>query len=127
MGSLVDREKLNMLGFQVLTFFFVMPFFLTFLFLVRSRSGLITGGGAFVTFSILISIITFVLIDPEISQIFANYIGVGRGVDLVLYLSIFFLLFLIFLLYLRIQLLKRQIEIIIRELALMHVIYPEES
>lgn len=113
-----------MLGFQVILFFFVMPFFLILFFLIRRRSGLITGEGAFVTLAILLAITIFVLIDPKISQIFSNYIGVASGVDLLLYLSIFFLLFLIFLLYLRIQLLKRQIEILVRELSLMNINYP---
>ena len=55
---------------------------------------------------------------PEIPSIVARFLGIGRGADLVLYLSILFMLGAFFAVYLRFRRLDEQITRIVRHLAI---------
>ena len=58
---------------------------------------------------------------PDLSQRLAVILGVGRGVDAVLYLSVVGLAYVFFRLYLRMRSLDRQVTLLVRELALRDV------
>ncbi|MBZ5711356.1 DUF2304 domain-containing protein [Nannocystis pusilla] len=62
--------------------------------------------------------IIFLVIFPDVSTWCAHAVGVGRGVDLVFYLSSLVLLFLCFNLYLGQKTLEDRMTILVRELAL---------
>ncbi|HUP45464.1 MAG TPA: DUF2304 domain-containing protein [Thermoanaerobaculia bacterium] len=55
---------------------------------------------------------------PDLSSIIANALGIGRGADLVLYLSILFMLGGFFGVYLRFRRLDEQLTRIVRHLAI---------
>jgi hypothetical protein len=55
---------------------------------------------------------------PRLTVVVANRLGVGRGVDLVVYFSIIIIFYLLFRLLLRLEKIEREITKIIRELAL---------
>jgi small membrane protein len=58
------------------------------------------------------------IIFPEISTSFARVLGVGRGVDAILYASIVILFYMIFRLYIKIEDTQRQITELVRKVAL---------
>ncbi|MDC0723292.1 DUF2304 domain-containing protein [Nannocystis bainbridge] len=62
--------------------------------------------------------IIFLVIFPDVSTWCAHRVGVGRGVDLVFYLSSLVLLFLCFNLYLGQKALEDRLTLVVRELAL---------
>jgi len=64
------------------------------------------------------SLIILFALFPELSNRAAHLVGVGRGVDLVFYLSIVVLLFLVFNLYLGQKTTEDQLTIVVRELAI---------
>jgi len=51
----------------------------------------------------------FLLFDPNISNILANYLGIGRGVDAVFFLAIILVFYLVFRLYVKLDKLDRNI------------------
>jgi small membrane protein len=55
---------------------------------------------------------------PELTSRLANLVGIGRGADLVSYLSTLFLLFVSINFYLRFRKYEEQLTIVVRELAL---------
>ncbi len=52
---------------------------------------------------------------PDVTQRIADLLGIGRGVDLVMYLSIAILLFLVFKLYIRVESMRRDMTEIARK------------
>ena len=60
----------------------------------------------------------FVVIFPEITSMAANWLGVGRGVDLVIYISVLILFYLVFRTLARLDKIEKDITKIVRELAL---------
>ena len=68
-------------------------------------------------------IILFALF-PDLSNMAAHLVGVGRGVDMVFYLSIVVLLFLVFNLYLGQKTVEDQLTIVVRELAIAQAVEP---
>lgn len=56
--------------------------------------------------------------DPEILARIANFLGIGRGVDLVLYVSILVFFIAFFVVYLRFRRLDEQLTQIVRHLAI---------
>ncbi len=64
------------------------------------------------------SLVVLVLIFPEFTGYIANILGVGRGVDAIIYISIAILFYLIYRLYAKIDNLERQITHIVREIAI---------
>ena len=63
-------------------------------------------------------ILTLVVFWPNSTQILAEYIGIGRGVDLIIYLSIVCLFYLVFRMNLKIEGLKRDLTEVVRDKAL---------
>lgn len=59
-----------------------------------------------------------VVISPNTTQIIAEWLGVGRGVDLVLYASVIVLFFLVFKLFTTLDRLDRKLTDIVRKDAL---------
>jgi len=58
---------------------------------------------------------------PELLVVIARILGIGRGADLVLYLSIIFVFVAVFLIYLRFKRLDDQITKLTRRIAIMSV------
>lgn len=55
---------------------------------------------------------------PETTILFAEFAGIGRGVDLLLYISIILLFYLIFRLYVRFEHFDQEMTKLVREIAL---------
>jgi len=55
---------------------------------------------------------------PQTTSWFARLIGVGRGVDAVIYLSIIALFYLVFRIFLRLQKIDHDITLVVREIGL---------
>ncbi len=51
---------------------------------------------------------------PNVTNILANFLGIGRGADLVFYLSILILFYLIFKVYIKIERVEREITKVVR-------------
>lgn len=64
---------------------------------------------------------------PQTTQIAAGLVGVGRGADLVIYVSIIALFYLVFRLYVKIEDVERQITRLVRKLALEDIDQPEKN
>ena len=76
---------------------------------------------AFLMFFVLLFLILF----PDVSTTAANFIGVRRGVDLIFYLSHFFLLFLIILIWRGTHSLKTTVTELSRTIALQNAVKPD--
>jgi len=59
-----------------------------------------------------------IVVLPEVTNFFAGLFGVGRGADLVIYLSIVLIFYIIFQVMVRIEKIERNITKIVREMAL---------
>ncbi len=59
-----------------------------------------------------------VVIRPELSIVAANFVGIGRGADLVIYSSLILLFYLVWKLFLRLSEIDKKITKIVRQLAL---------
>lgn len=59
--------------------------------------------------------LSLIVFWPNSTQILAEYIGIGRGVDLVIYLSVACLFYLIFRMNLKIEGLKRDLTEVVRK------------
>ena len=62
--------------------------------------------------------ITVVILFPNTTVVLAGLLGIGRGADLVLYLSILLLLYLVFRVIIRLERMDKDITTIVRSLAL---------
>lgn len=60
-----------------------------------------------------------VLIFPQLTSFVADLVGIGRGIDVVVYTSIALLFYLIFRLYVKLDEREREITRVVRELAFM--------
>jgi len=72
-----------------------------------------------VLWSAVWSAVAVAVILPQTTSWFARMLGVGRGVDAVIYLSIIFLFYLVFRVFLRLQKIDHDITLVVRELGLM--------
>jgi hypothetical protein len=59
-----------------------------------------------------------VVLLPDVSSVFAKAVGVGRGVDAVVYLAILFLYYLVFRVFVRLEKIDRDITAVVRETGL---------
>lgn len=73
------------------------------------------------------STIMAVFIDPNVAQFLADLSGIGRGADLMIYLSILFLLFVTFLNFIHIRKINHQMVELTRALALTNVQSPPKE
>lgn len=103
-------QIIQIIGIAIALFYF-------FVTLLRYHEGKITLRELLLWESIWAAI-AFISILPITVNFFANLIGVGRGVDLVLYLSIIALFYLMFKIYMKIDKVEREITAIVRELAI---------
>ena len=60
--------------------------------------------------------LAFVLF-PDLASIVAQAVGVGRGVDVVVYAAIILLFYLVFRIYLRLDRMEREITVLVRQLS----------
>lgn len=72
----------------------------------------------FLEWFILWLAVALVTILPDTASYFANLLGVGRGVDLVVYLALLLIFYLLFKIFLRLERGERQLTKVVRELAL---------
>lgn len=72
----------------------------------------------FLFWSFLFTVAIFAIVLPEETSRFANMLGVGRGVDLVIYASIAVLFYLVFRLYVMFEDLRHEITELVRLIAL---------
>ena len=64
---------------------------------------------------VLVLVITLVVFWPNSTQILAEYVGIGRGVDLVIYISIACLFYLVCKMNIKIEGLKRDLTNVVRK------------
>ena len=67
------------------------------------------------------------IIDPDLTTDIANLVGIGRGADLVLYLTTLFLLFLCFNFRLRFLTVQDELTRVVREIALHNPVHEEDA
>jgi len=72
----------------------------------------------FILWTIFWFLVGFVVILPDSTSYVANLVGVGRGVDLVLYVSVLILFYLIFRVLVRVDKIEKDITKIVRKNAL---------
>jgi small membrane protein len=72
---------------------------LTALAITKKKTSVVHGGFWVAVWAIAI----VVVYNPELANTFANKVGVGRGVDAILYVVVFFLLYTVFRLFVRIE------------------------
>ena len=65
-----------------------------------------------------------VILFPDITMVFAQLLGIGRGADIVIYLSMILILYLLFKVGIRLERMDREITQIVRHLALTPVTAP---
>lgn len=63
-------------------------------------------------------IISVIVLLPQTTNFFAKILGVGRGTDVAIYLSIVFIFYLLFKLGLRLEKIEKEITKIVKEIAL---------
>lgn len=89
------------------------------IFLHRQKDGLGIRGTAFwILFWLAVDVVVLL---PNSTTVLANKLGVGRGVDLVVYVSILMIFFLLFRLNVKIEGVNRQITKIVRKNAIDNV------
>ncbi len=72
----------------------------------------------FILWTIFWFMVGFVVILPETTSFVANLVGVGRGVDLVIYISILILFYIAFRILVRLDKIEKNITKIVRKMAL---------
>lgn len=85
--------------------------------LLRFRGGQIKQG-EFIFWGIIFLVAIFGISLPLEANRFANYLGIGRGVDLVVYVSIAILFYLVFRIYVMLQDIRREMSEVVRKFAL---------
>ncbi len=84
---------------------------------LRFRSGEVTFFG-FIFWVLLFGSALAIIIYPSISGDIARILGIGRGVDLVIYASIVLLFYLVFRLYVYLQDLRHELTKLVQKLAM---------
>jgi len=82
----------------------------------RVRKGEITKG-EFIFWSIVWIAVIVVALIPSFAAEIANFFGIGRGVDVLIYISILALFYLIFRVYVKLEKLEQEITQLVRKLA----------
>lgn len=72
-------------------------------------------------------VVAAVILFPNITMVAARLLGIGRGADLVLYLSVIAILYLLFRVGVRLERIDREITQIVRTLALRLPADPQEN
>lgn len=84
------------------------------------RKGSLTGRWL-VFWSLFWVAVSTVVLLPQTTDIVASFVGVGRGVDVVVYLSIVVLFYFVFRIFVRIEDLERDITRLVRTISLHHM------
>jgi hypothetical protein len=61
------------------------------------------------------------VILPQTTQILADWLGVGRGVDVIIYIAILVLFYIVFRIFVRIEKIERDITYLIKDISLDNV------
>lgn len=85
--------------------------------LKRRREGLL-GPKGFVFWIFFWLIAAAAVLSPNSTTVLANYLGIGRGADLVLYVSLAVMFFILFRLHVKIESIGRDITTVVRGRAL---------
>ena len=85
--------------------------------LLRAKDKKIGLGELFFWLAIWTGLI-FVVFFPDFTTYIASLLGIGRGVDVVIYMSIALLFYMIFRLYVKIDEMEKEITKLVREIAL---------
>ena len=64
------------------------------------------------------AVFIIILLVPEISTRLADWLGIGRGVDLMLYIAITVVFYMVFRLYVKFEQLEQEVTTAVREVAL---------
>jgi hypothetical protein len=72
----------------------------------------------FILWTVFWLMVGFVVLFPESTSLVANWVGVGRGVDLVIYISVLILFYLVFRTLVRLDKIEKDITKIVRQTAL---------
>lgn len=83
----------------------------------KYRKGKINSG-EFILWSVLWLALLVASIFPNLPSTLSVYLGIGRGVDMVIYASIFVLFFLVFKIYVRMESQEREMTALVRELSI---------
>lgn len=75
--------------------------------------------GLFAGWTLLWIAIALVVQLPQQTDVFARLLGIGRGVDALLFLAVLALVLLVFRVYLRMERQEREITALVREIALL--------
>ncbi|HTM69168.1 MAG TPA: DUF2304 family protein [Candidatus Binatia bacterium] len=82
----------------------------------RSKQGALSRLGAFLWSALWIAA-AIVVLRPEVATFFASLVGVGRGADAVIYVSIIALFYLVFRIFLRLDKLDRDLTALVRKVS----------
>lgn len=74
--------------------------------------------GIFLFWSLIWIVAALVIVSPPITTKLAAYLGVGRGADFIVYISIALLFYLVFRIYVMIEDLRHEITGLVRHIAL---------
>src|SRR3972149_12047370 len=74
--------------------------------------------GELVFWIVIWSGLIFVVFFPDVTTQLANAIGIGRGIDVIIYTSIGLLFYMIFRLYVKLEENERRTTILVREMAI---------
>jgi hypothetical protein len=74
--------------------------------------------GEFIGWTLFWVIVEATLILPQTTDYLARFLGVGRGVDAIIYLALIVLFYLIFRIYVRLEFIDHEITAIVRKVAL---------
>lgn len=88
---------------------------LTVLAITKKKTSVVHGGFWVGVWSVGIAVVY----NPELANTFANKVGVGRGVDAVLYVVVFFLLYTVFRLFVRIERIEANITKLSQHIAIL--------
>ncbi|MDO8740479.1 MAG: DUF2304 family protein [Candidatus Woesearchaeota archaeon] len=72
----------------------------------------------FLFWGVLWLVIIFFGFMPDITKIFAGLLGIGRGTDVAIYISIILLFYLIFRIYVKTENIEQEVTKIVREITL---------
>ncbi|MDD5145559.1 MAG: DUF2304 family protein [Candidatus Pacebacteria bacterium] len=73
---------------------------------------------AFLFWTFIWTVILVVAFLPQVTNFFANLLGVGRGIDVAIYFSILIIFFILFQIISRLETMKREITEIVRHISL---------
>ena|SRR3989344_1564634 len=94
--------------------------------LLRLRDGTLSFG-FFLFWTVIFSLAIIAVVSPDSTTKFANFLGIGRGVDAVLYASIFLLFYLVFRLYVMMEGVRHDVSELVRQIALKEFIKPQRK